>query len=83
MLVVIPAIDILWQRALFVAIVVLLLSVLYWLHGKFIPNAVVFLGEQEPTILQRVWPSVVSWIAAATASLAAAYAYYWLTGPAP
>lgn len=83
MLVVIPAIDVFWQRGLFVAIVVLLLSVLYWLHSKFIPNAVVFLGEQEPTILQRVWPSVVSWIAAATASLAAAYAYYWLTGTAP
>jgi hypothetical protein len=83
MLVLIPAIEVLWQRGLFVVVVVLLLSVLYWLHSKFIPNAIVSLGGQEPTIWQRVWPSILSWIAAATASLAAAYVFYWLTKTAP
>ncbi len=83
MLVVIPAIESLWQRAVFVLIVIVLLSVLYWLHSKFIPNAAIYLGAHEPTLFQRVWPSILSWVAAATASLAAAYVFYLLTGSAP
>lgn len=83
MLVLIPAIESLWQRAVFVAIVVTLLGFLYWLHSRFIPNAVIYLGEQEPTVFQRVWPSILSWVVAATASLAAAYAFYWLTRSVP
>lgn len=83
MLVLIPAIEILWQRGLFVVVVVVLLSFLYWLHSKFIPNAIIFLGEDEPTVFDRLWPSILSWLAAATASLAAAYVFYWLTKAAP
>jgi len=79
MLVLIPAIESLWQRAAFVAIVVVLLGFLYWLHSKFIPNAVVYLGTKEPTTLERVWPSILSWLVTATATLAAAYAFYLLT----
>ena len=80
MLVVIPAIESLWQRGIFVIIVVLLLSFLYWLHSKCIPNAIIYLGEHEPTFFERTWPSVLSWVATATASLAAAYVFYLLTG---
>lgn len=83
MLVLIPAIASLWQRAVFVAVVVLLLGVLFQLHSRFIPSAALYLGEQEPTVFQRTWPSVLSWLIAATASLAAAFVFYWLTRPAP
>jgi hypothetical protein len=83
MLVLIPAIDLLWQRAVFVAIVVVLLGFLYWLHSRFIPNAIVYVGAHEPTRLQRAWPSILSWLVATTASLAAAYVFYLLTGKTP
>lgn len=83
MLVFIPAIESFWQRGVFVAVVVALLNVLYWLHSKFIPNTIIYLGEKEPTVFQRVWPSILSWLAAATASLAAAYVFYLLTRNTP
>jgi hypothetical protein len=83
MLVLIPAIASLWQRAAFVLVVMLLLGLLYWLHSRFIPNAILYLAEQEPTLLERVWPSVLSWLGAATASLAAAFVFYWFTRGAP
>jgi len=79
MLILIPAIDSLWQRAAFVAFVVLLLGILFWLHGRFIPSVALYFGEREPTVLQRMWPSLAYWLIAATASLAAAFAFYWLT----
>lgn len=83
MLVLIPAIESLWQRAVFVAVVVLLLGSLFRLHSRFIPSATIYFGEQEPTFLQRSWPSLLSWLIAATASLAAAFVFYWLTRPPP
>lgn len=83
MLVLIPAIASLWQRAVFVAFVVVLLGILFWLHSRFIPSAVLYFGKQEPTIFQRMWPSLASWLIAATASLAAALVFYWLTRRAP
>lgn len=79
MLVLIPAIDSLGQRAVFVVVVALLLTALFWLHSRFIPSAVVYLGHREPSFLQRMWPSVVSWLIAATASLVAALVFLWLT----
>lgn len=79
MLVLIPAIVSLWQRAVFVVVVVLLLAALFQLHSRFIPNSVLYLGEQEPTFVQRAWPSILSWVIAASASLAAGLLFYWLT----
>lgn len=83
MIILIPAIESLRQRAVFVAIVVMLLRFLYWLHSRIIPNAVIYLGEKEPTVFQRVWPSILSWLVAATASLAAAFVFYWFTRGTP
>ncbi len=83
MLVLIPTIESLWQRALFVSVVIGLLSFLFWLHGKYIPNVLILMGAKEPTVLQRGWPSILSWVSAATASLAAALLFYWLTRNSP
>ena len=79
MLVLIPAIQFLWQRVLFVAVVILLLRVLLWLHQRFIPNTTLYLSEEEPSAIQVVWPTILSSLAAATASLAAALLFWWLT----
>jgi hypothetical protein len=78
-LVLIPAIQSLWQRAVFVVVVVLLLHALVWVHHRFIPNAALYLSEKEPTLLQRTGPTIMSWLIAATASLAAALLFQWLT----
>lgn len=83
MLVLIPAIESLWQRAGFVVFVVVLIGILFRLHTRLIPNTALYFGEQEPTVFQRMWPSLASWLIAATASLAAAVVFYWLTRRAP
>ena len=83
MLVLIPAITSLWQRAVFVLFVVALLGILFRVHSRFIPSAALFFGEKEPTVFQRIWPSLASWLITATASLAAALLFFWLTRPAP
>jgi hypothetical protein len=83
MLVAIPEITSLGSRALFVAVVFLLLTSLLWVHSRFIPNATIRLTGSPPTALARVWPTIVSWLFAVIASLVAAYLYTWLTAKAP
>jgi hypothetical protein len=83
MLVLIPDIPSLWYRLLFVASVVILLTALYWMHQRFIPNAVIYLSDRRPSALQRAWPTMLSWLVAATASLAGALVFYWLTKSTP
>lgn len=80
MLVLIPAIQLLWQRAVFVIVVVFLLQSLVWLHQRFIPNATLYLSEQEPSAFQRAWPTLLSFLIGIIASLAAAWLFRWFTG---
>ena len=79
MLVLIPAIQFLWQRAMFVVAVVLLLQSLVWLHQRFIPNVTLYLSEEEPTVVQRAWPTILSFVIGVVASLVAALLFQWLT----
>ncbi len=83
MLIVIPELEALWQRAAFVAVVLLLLSVLVFAHRRFIPNFVAYPSPERPGLIRKSWPSILSWVGAVTASLAAAMAYFWLVGGAP
>ncbi len=84
MLVVIPAIETLWQRALFVLAVVLLLQVLYWLHSKFIPVLVLYPATKRASAIAKIAPTVLSWLGAVSSALVAAWLFYVLTGtPAP
>ena len=83
MLVAIPEIRSLGSRALFVAVVFLLLTALLWVHLRFIPNAKIRLTGSPPTAFARIWPTIVSWLFAVIASLAAAYLYTSLTSNAP
>ncbi|TLY28795.1 MAG: hypothetical protein E6K63_07045 [Nitrospirae bacterium] len=83
MIVALPSIESIWQRMAFATVAVILLSGLYWFHSKFIPNTVIYLSGKEPTVFQRAWPSILSWLSAVTASLAAAYFFYLLTRSTP
>lgn len=83
MLVVMPSITTWPERALFAVAVFALLSGLLWLHARFIPNATVRMEVESPSILGRTWPTVLSWLVAATASLVAALVFYWLTKNPP
>lgn len=75
MLIVIPDIESLKSRALFVAVVLLLLSFLLFIHNKLIPNTTIYYEQTKPGFIKRAWPSILSWVIAASSSLVAAYIF--------
>jgi hypothetical protein len=79
MLVMIPEITDWHSRLIFVLVVMALLFVLVRVHRKLLPNTVIFPME-EPTSFRRSWPSVVSWLIAATSSIFAMFVFRWLAG---
>lgn len=80
MLIAIPELEDVGGRILFVLAVFALLGVLHWVHAKFIPSTAILLGDVRVNALMRAWPTVLSWIVAASASLAAALLFRWITG---
>lgn len=78
-MVLLPEIDGIWRRALFVGIGLSLLTVLYTIHSHMIPSASIHFGASKGSWLSRIWPTVGSWLLAATAALAAMIAFYFLT----
>ncbi|EGR2509531.1 hypothetical protein DYC15_17785, partial [Vibrio cholerae] len=79
MLIVIPEIERWYERALFIGVAFALLNFLLLIHNKFIPNTAVYLQKIKPSFFERAWPSILSWVIAASSSLAAAYVYSLLT----
>lgn len=79
MIVLLPSIDTLANRAVFVVGVVAIQQVILAIHVRFVPNASIHVGEAQPPMLERLWPTVLSWFVAASSSLAAALLFYWLT----
>jgi hypothetical protein len=79
MLVVIPAIPLLWKRAIFVCAIFAILYALLWVYQRLIPNARLYLGDKDPNWLQKLWPKIFPWIAAVTATIASALILKWLT----
>lgn len=75
MLIVIPDIEGWKSRAVFVAVVFLLLNLLLLIHSKLIPNTAIYLEESKPGFFRRAWPSILSWVIAASSSLVAAYTF--------
>lgn len=70
MLVFIPEIASVGYRVGFVALVMVLLIGLLWIHGHLIPNMIVY-PKAEPTAVQRALPTVISWLATVASALAA------------
>jgi hypothetical protein len=65
-----------WQsRAMFVVSVFLLLNFLLFIHNKFIPNTAIYLEQAKPGFFKRAWPSMLSWVIAASSSVVAAYIF--------
>jgi hypothetical protein len=83
MLVLIPEIATLSARAMFVGATFVLLLGLLWFHQRFIPNASIQLTEAKPNAFVRAWPTILSWVVAASASLIAALVFRWLTQNVP
>lgn len=79
MLIATPDIDDWKKRAIFVASTFLLLNFLLFIHKKFIPNTAIYLKQTKPGFFKRSWPSILSWVIAASSSLVAAYIFSLLT----
>lgn len=81
MLIVIPDIEKWQDRTLFVVVVFALLGFLLLVHNKLIPNTAIYLEQSRPGVFKRAWPSILSWLIAASSSIVAAYLYSLLAGP--
>lgn len=79
MIIAVPEIDPWVERTYFVVATVAVLLGLYWLHTKFIPNTAIALTADQPGVLGRAWPTVLSWLFAVSASLVAALIFRLLT----
>lgn len=79
MIIAVPEIEPWIERISFVVGTVAVLLGLYWLHTKFIPNTAIALTADQPGILGRAWPTVLSWLFAVSASLVAALIFRLLT----
>jgi hypothetical protein len=83
MLLLAPDVHPVWRRVVFGTVVVALLITLWVLHQRYIPMAAVYPGPKLPGTFTRAWPSILSWVSAMTAALAAAFAFYLLSGHSP
>lgn len=79
MLIAIPEVEAWQNRAVFVILVFVLLGILLWIHRRFIPNTIIYLTGKKPSLLSRSWPTILSWIVAASSSLFAVWIFYLLT----
>ncbi|MBO2621435.1 hypothetical protein [Shewanella algae] len=75
MLIAIPDIEGWKSRAIFVVSVFLLLNFLLFIHNKYIPNTAIYLEQAKPGFFKRAWPSILSWVIAASSSVVAAYIF--------
>ena len=83
MLVLFPEVETLWQRSIFAIVVAGIALAFFGAHRRFLPNLILYTSPRKPNALRRAWPSILSWIIAATASLVAAVAFYLLTQQPP
>lgn len=81
LLVLTPAIDTLWQRALFVVSLLVLLQALVWMHSQFVPILVIYPKGQKASFIAKLAPSAISWIGTVLSGLLATYLFYLMTTP--
>lgn len=79
MLILIPEINPISKRAIFVGSIVILLSILVLVHRRFIPNTIIFLNDIKPNVWKRIWPSILSWLISLTSTVVGGLIYYFLT----
>lgn len=66
-----PSLEDIIMRTIFMSGVLLLTFGVSWLHTTYLPNAEIYLGRKPESIFSRIGPSVVSWLIAASAGIAA------------
>jgi hypothetical protein len=80
-----PSLTSLKDRAALAAGVVILIYAVNWLHGKYLPNAAIWLSEKRDGWFSRFLPSAASWfigiMAAVIATLLGVYLKGWLSLP--
>ncbi len=75
-----PSLDTLQDRAILMVGVLVLISYVNWLHGKYLPFAAIYLSPKSKGMFAHVAPSAVSWIIAASAGVAATLLGAYLKG---
>jgi hypothetical protein len=75
-----PSLATLRDRAILMAGILGLIVTVNWLHSRYLPFAAIYLGKKPEGLLYRVAPSVVSWLIAVTAALAATLLAGYLQG---
>lgn len=78
MLVVIVDIQSFWSRAGFIAVFLITIRVIDWLHSSYIPNATIRMNPGEQSIVSKYGVSVVSWLATILGALINSYLAYLL-----
>lgn len=67
-----PSLPSLSARAVLMLGVLIIIFIVNWLHGRYLPLAAIYLSEKPKTVVDRLAPGFISWLIAATASLVAA-----------
>jgi len=78
MLVVIVDIQPFWSRAGFIAVFLVTIRLINWLHTSYIPNATIRMGTGEQSIASKYGVSIVSWLATILGALINSYLAYLL-----
>ena len=80
-----PSLNGLRERVILMGGVLGLIIAVNWLHTRYVPFAAIYLGPKKAGVLQRLWPSIASWVigivAAVIAAVLAAYLQGWLQIP--
>lgn len=75
MIIAMPDINNVLSRIAFTLSVIILLNILLFIHNKIIPNTAIYMQQTRPNLFIRLWPTILSWLIAATSSIAASYIY--------
>lgn len=68
------------RRVMFFVFVIGIIWAIGQVHSKFIPNVLVSLGPERPSLFARSWPQILSWLIALTSAVVASIFYAFLKG---
>lgn len=74
-LVAVPGLPTFEKRAAFMAVILVIILTIGWLHKRFVPNAIIDLIPEKPSLLAQLWPQFTSWMIATISGAAAAASY--------
>jgi hypothetical protein len=78
-----PSLTNLWFRAALMAGVLVIIGLVTWAHGRYLPFAALFLGNKPKGFITKSFPSALSWIIAVTSAVAATLLATYLQGLLP